>query len=81
LNPESTTPLLRTLLVVLTVITSTDLIRFNSPAFNAVYIKYLGKLMRREEEGGWNGTIPYLVGICWVLGFYPREVVVVGVLT
>jgi diacylglycerol kinase (CTP) len=81
LNPPSVRPLITVLCTLLAVVVSADVIRLQSPAFNRVYIGCLGPLMRRSEFKKWNGVIPYLFGIIFVLTFYPREIVVISVLT
>jgi len=63
------------------IVVSADIIRLQSPAFNGFYIKCLGPLMRTSEITKWNGVIPYLFGIIFVLAFYPREIVLISVLT
>lgn len=80
-NPHTILPLLKSLLTALVVITTTDVLRFNSRRFNLVYIQVCGPLMRQSEEKGWNGVIWYLVGVLVTLGVYPRDVAIVGILT
>jgi hypothetical protein len=80
-TPLTLRPLLTTLTTALIIITSTDVLRFNSPSFNKLYIKVCGPLMRKEEVKGWNGVIWYLIGVVVTLGVYPRDVAVVSILT
>jgi diacylglycerol kinase (CTP) len=80
-TPITLRPLLITLTTALIIITSTDVLRFNSPSFNRLYIRVCGPLMRKEEVKGWNGVIWYLIGVVVTLGVYPRDVAVVSILT
>ena len=80
-NPHSIRPLLISLFTALVIITSTDIMRFNSRKFNLLYIQVCGPLMRQSEEKGWNGVIWYLVGCLVTVGVYPRDVAVVSILT
>jgi diacylglycerol kinase (CTP) len=61
-------------------IATVDYLRHTYPAFNRIYIKVLGAFMRESEVDGWNGVIWYLLGSWIVLGFFPKDVAVVGVL-
>ncbi|KAK4054589.1 Diacylglycerol kinase [Microbotryomycetes sp. JL201] len=58
--------LLRVLCAALGIISAADVLRFNSPAFEVTYEKYLGYFMTV------NGTIYYLVGTIFCLTLYPR---------
>ena len=70
-QPSAVVPLLTAPLVV---ITSADILRFSSPAFNAFYIRVLGAFMRESEVKGWNGVIWYLAGTICVLVVFPKDV-------
>lgn len=71
------TPLLLSALIP---IACTDYLRHHSPAFNRLYIRLFGALMRESEVDGWNGVIWYLLGAWTVLRFFPKDVGVMGVL-
>lgn len=77
LQPSSITPYLMSLLVPITVV---DFLRHSYPALNRFYVRVLGALMRETEFDGWNGVIWYLLGAWIVLGFFPKDVGVMGVL-
>jgi len=61
-------------------ITVVDFLRHSYPALNRFYVRVLGALMRETEFDGWNGVIWYLLGAWIVLGFFPKDVGVMGVL-
>ena len=61
-------------------IATVDYIRHTYPSFNRLYVRVLGALMRETEYAGWNGVIWYLLGAWIVLGFFPKDVGVMGVL-
>lgn len=61
-------------------IASCDILRFKWPAFNRLYVRLLGALMRETEYNGWNGVIWYLLGVWLSLGFLPKDVGVISVL-
>jgi diacylglycerol kinase (CTP) len=58
-----------------------DLLRFQWPAFNRLYIKLLGGFMRESEaHDKFNGVIGYLGGLWVTLRFCPKDVAVMSVL-
>jgi diacylglycerol kinase (CTP) len=57
-----------------------DYLRHNYPGLNRLYVRLLGALMRETEYDGWNGVIWYLLGAWIVLGFFPKDIGVMGVL-
>ena len=61
-------------------IAATDYLRHTYPALNRFYVRVLGALMRETEYAGWNGVIWYLLGAWIVLGFFPKDVGVMGIL-
>ncbi|CAG8970899.1 hypothetical protein HYALB_00000878 [Hymenoscyphus albidus] len=61
-------------------IASVDYVRHNYPPFNRFYVRVMGALMRETEYEGWNGVIWYLLGAWIVLGFFPKDIGVMGVL-
>ncbi|KZF25269.1 phosphatidate cytidylyltransferase [Xylona heveae TC161] len=68
------------LLSALIPIASIDILRHKSPSFNRLYIRVLGALMRESEVDGYNGVIWYLLGAWIVLGWFPKDIGVMGVL-
>jgi len=61
-------------------IATVDYLRHTYPSLNRTYVRFLGALMRETEYDGWNGVIWYLLGVWIVLGFFPKDVGVMGVL-
>ncbi|EMF14518.1 CTP_transf_1-domain-containing protein [Sphaerulina musiva SO2202] len=60
---------------------SVDLIRFQWPEFNRVYIRYLGAFMRESEaHDRFNGVISYIGGLWLTMYFCRKDVAVVCVL-
>jgi|SRR5579859_4234050 len=49
-----------------------DVIRFMWPAFNRLWMRVMGPLMRDREKQQWNGVIFYLLGAWTVLSFFPK---------
>src|SRR5271170_6966346 len=49
-----------------------DVIRFAWPAFNRLWARVMGPLMRDKEKQQWNGVIFYLLGAWIVLSFFPK---------
>ena len=49
-----------------------DVIRFMWPAFNRLWMRVMGPLMRDKEKQQWNGVIFYLLGAWTVLSFFPK---------
>lgn len=80
-NPPSISPLAILLSISLAVIIVADYLRFSFPAFRDLWEQYLGFLMRESERTKINGVVWYLVGVIFVLLVYPREVMMVSILT
>ena len=76
-QPKSITPPLAAALLP---IASADVLRFYSPAINALYIRLLGALMRESEVAAWNGVVWYLVGSITVLSVFPKDVATLSIL-
>lgn len=74
---EQVTPVLFTLFVG---IGTCDLVRFQYPAFNKLYIKVVGFLMREKEVRQFNGVIWYLLGLVIVTYLFPKDVSLLAVL-
>jgi diacylglycerol kinase (CTP) len=68
------------LMAALIPIATADWLRHTYPSFNRFYVRVWGALMRETEYDGWNGVIWYLLGAWIVLGFFPKDVGLMGVL-
>ncbi len=68
------------LMAALIPIAAIDYVRHVNPAFNRLYVKVLGALMRESEYAGWNGVIFYLLGTWTALYLFPKDVGVMGVM-
>ncbi|KAL3428188.1 phosphatidate cytidylyltransferase [Phlyctema vagabunda] len=68
------------LMAALIPIATVDYLRHNYASLNRFYVRVMGALMRESEYEGWNGVIWYLLGAWIVLGFFPKDVGVMGVL-
>ncbi|KAK2460708.1 hypothetical protein APHAL10511_007178 [Amanita phalloides] len=64
----------------LAIIVPADIIRLRYPAFERLYERVLGFLMRESEKKSSNGVIWYILGANFVLSFYPRDVATVAIL-
>lgn len=73
-------PLVSVLSVLLVAIFVLDLIRLNNPRFEELYELVCGPLMRESEKHKINGTVWYLIGVIFVLTFYPADIAVVSIL-
>jgi len=62
------------------VIAPADAIRLRSPRFERVYERCLGFLMRESEKKSTNGVIWYILGVVFVLVFFPLDIAVVSIL-
>ena len=74
---DAITPYLMTALIP---IATLDYLRHTYPSLNRLYVRVVGALMRESEYDGWNGVIWYLLGAWIVLGFFPKDVGVMGIL-
>ncbi len=75
-----TTAITPWLLGALLPIVTVDYLRHTYASLNRAYVRAVGALMRETEYNGWNGVIWYLLGAWTVLGFFPKDVGVMGVL-
>ncbi|GME86327.1 unnamed protein product [Ambrosiozyma monospora] len=57
-----------------------DLVRLNWKAFNGLYCKVVGVLMRESEVDSWNGVIWYLLGLTIVFATQPKDIAVMSTL-
>lgn len=57
-----------------------DLIRLKSPALNALTLKYFGKIMRREELRSVSGNSFYILGLFFLVAFFPKPIVLLSAL-
>ncbi|KAG6902097.1 hypothetical protein C0995_004449 [Termitomyces sp. Mi166 len=64
----------------LAVIIPADILRLRSPGFERIYERCLGFLMRESEKKTTNGVIWYILGVNFVLTFYPLDVATVAIL-
>ncbi|KAF8635687.1 hypothetical protein AX15_000312 [Amanita polypyramis BW_CC] len=64
----------------LAIIVPADIIRLRYPAFERLYERLLGFLMRESEKKTSNGVIWYILGVVFVLSFYPTDVATVAIL-
>jgi diacylglycerol kinase (CTP) len=76
-SPAAVTPWLMGALIP---IATADVLRFNWPAFNRLYVSMLGALMRETEFSGFNGVIFYLIGAWTVLAYLPKDVGMTSIL-
>lgn len=61
-------------------VSAADALRLNCAPFARLYEALLGAFMRESEKKKINGVIWYLVGVIFVLQFYPRDIAVVSIL-
>ncbi|KAG8793622.1 hypothetical protein FRC12_002182 [Ceratobasidium sp. 428] len=73
-------PIINVLAVGLAFVSAADVLRLNCRPFARLYENLLGAFMRESEKTQINGVIWYLVGVIFVLKFYPRDVAVVSIL-
>ncbi len=75
-----TTAITPWLMAALIPIAATDYLRHTYSPVNRFYVKVLGMFMRESEFDGWNGVIWYLLGAWIVLGFFAKDVGLMGIL-
>ncbi|KAI0037024.1 hypothetical protein K488DRAFT_67184 [Vararia minispora EC-137] len=64
----------------LCIILPADVLRLHYAPFERFYESVLGFLMRESEKRKTNGVIWYIVGVIWVLAFYPPDIATVAIL-
>ncbi|CEP62305.1 diacylglycerol kinase LALA0_S05e02586g [Lachancea lanzarotensis] len=55
-----------------------DLIRLRWTAFNKLYCKFVGALMRKREIHTYNGVLWYLLGLIFAFSFFPKDVALIS---
>lgn len=73
-------PIVGVLSILLASIAALDFVRLRNPEFERLYEKSVGFLMRESEKEKVNGTVWYLIGVIFVLTFYPADIAVVSIL-
>jgi len=73
-------PVVVALSMALAIIVPADFLRLKHSGFERVYERFLGFLMRESEKKSTNGVIWYIMGVIFVLAFYPLDVAVVAIL-
>lgn len=66
--------------IFLGIVITADVIRLNSPAFETIYEKVLGFLMREAEKEKVNGVVWYLIGVIFSLHFFPADIACVSIM-
>lgn len=64
----------------LAIIAPADVLRLRYPAFERLYERCLGSLMRESEKHTTNGVTWYILGVNFALMFYPLDVATVAIL-
>jgi diacylglycerol kinase (CTP) len=72
--------IVKALWLALCVILPADLLRFRSSRFERTYERVLGSFMRESEKNSINGVVWYILGVNFVLSFYPQDVATVAIL-
>ncbi|KAG8792728.1 hypothetical protein FRC17_008551 [Serendipita sp. 399] len=73
-------PIIAVLSIALAGISLIDFIRLRNPNVERLYEQTVGFLMRESEKSRVNGTVWYLIGVIFVLTFYPADIAVVSIL-
>ncbi|MCS6983768.1 MAG: hypothetical protein NZM25_01400 [Leptospiraceae bacterium] len=54
-----------------------EYLRFRYPFWQNLFLKVASPLLKDKELGKMHGSIPYILGMCLVVGFMPREVAMI----
>ncbi|XBW38003.1 hypothetical protein QEN19_003588 [Hanseniaspora menglaensis] len=57
-----------------------DVIRLNWHAFNWLYCKFVGMLMRPSEVNKYNGVLFYILGLIFCFGFFQKDICLISVM-
>ncbi|KAJ7594089.1 hypothetical protein C8J56DRAFT_820430 [Mycena floridula] len=80
LSQNSPKTVIYVLWTALAVIAPADVLRLRYPAFERVYERFLGPLMRESEKHTSNGVIWYILGVNVALQCFPLDVATVAIL-
>lgn len=57
-----------------------ELLRFRYPFWQNLFIKVAGKLLKEKEHNKMHGSVPYVLALAIVLGFFPKEIAILSIL-
>lgn len=57
-----------------------ELLRFNIPALQELFLKVAGPLIKEKEQNKINAAVPYILALALVCAFLPRDIVALSLL-
>ncbi|HRP68257.1 MAG TPA: hypothetical protein PLY93_01850 [Turneriella sp.] len=57
-----------------------EFLRFRFKFWQDLFLKIAGPMLKGKEADKMHGSVPYMLALCLVVGFFPREVAILSVL-
>ncbi|MBV6492348.1 MAG: hypothetical protein LDLANPLL_00341 [Turneriella sp.] len=57
-----------------------EFLRFRFKYWQDLFLKVVGPMLKGKEAEKMHGSVPYMLAICLVVGFFPREIAIVSLL-
>lgn len=57
-----------------------EFMRFRFPAWQNLFVKVAGKMLKGKELDKMHGSVPYVLALCIVVGFFPRDIAILSIL-
>ena len=78
---ETTRSLLFYILAIITIFfLIVEFLRFRYKYWQDLFVKVVGPMLKGKELNKMHGSVPYILALCIVVGFFPREIAILCVL-
>ncbi|MCX7631842.1 MAG: hypothetical protein N2Z22_00765 [Turneriella sp.] len=57
-----------------------EFLRFRWQFWQNLFVKVAGRLLKEKELNKMHGSVPYLLALCLVVGFFPRDIAILSIL-
>ncbi len=57
-----------------------ELLRFNFKFWQDLFVKVVGPMLKGKELDKMHGSVPYILALCLVIGFFPRDIAILSIL-
>ena len=57
-----------------------EFLRFRFKFWQDLFLKVAGPMLKGKEAEKMHGSVPYILALCLVVGFFPREITILSIL-
>lgn len=57
-----------------------EFLRFRFPFWQNLFVKVAGPMLKGKEINKMHGSVPYILALCLVVGFFPRDIAILSIL-